>query len=334
MTQTMSAIVVEQHGSPEHMTHTRCPLPTPGPADVLLRLHMTSINFADIKARRAPYRHFQAPYVPGFDGVGTIVSIGQDAQALQPELQVGQRVAAYVKGGSYAEYALADPRVCYPLPDAVSDRDACGIGTAITAYNALHWAARATQDDVIVIHAASGGVGTMALQFARQLGAQTIIASTSQPTKEPLLRELGATHVCLTTEDITAQLKAITQDKGVDVVLDTIGGPILEQSLAALAPFGKLVTFGHSTGTDGTILSRPLHRNNLSIIGYSSGGFRKHHPARLRPTAQTVIARWADGTLRTHIGQVFPLAQAAAAHQLFEDRKNAGKVLLDINTIS
>lgn len=318
----MQAVVVQEHGAPEHMKLVQQPMPQPQPHQVLLRMTMTSVNFADVKARRAPYRHFQAPFVPGFDGVGVIEEVGDAVVALS----AGQRVAAYVKGGSYASHALADEVLCYPLPDEVSDQDAASIGVAITAYNALHWAGRLEVGEQVLVHAASGGVGSAALQLARLGGAKTVFATAGSETKATICKQLGADHVFL-YDPFEESLKQHAPG-GIELVLDTIGGPVLEQSLSCLAPFGRLVTFGHSTGQDGMIPSRPLHRHNLSVIGYSSGGVRKKQPERLRPTAEAVIALWKQGALKTHVGGTYPLSEAAAAHALFEQRQNQGKILL------
>lgn len=322
----MKAMVVVAHGGPEGMELQERGLPSPGAGQVRLQMLATSVNFADVKARRAPYRHFQAPFVPGFDGVGIVEHLGEGVSGLE----VGQRVAAYVKGGSYAEYALADADLCYALPESVKDEDAVGIGVAITAHNALHWAGRLQAGERVLVHAGAGGVGSAALQLARLHGAEQIIASVGSEAKRARCEALRADHVVLTQPGFAKEVMALTGGVGIDVLLDTIGGSVLEEGLDCLADFGRLVTFGHSSSADGNIPSRPLHRHNRAIIGYSSGGYRKKNPALLKPSAAAVIDLWAKGALHTPIGGRFSLAEIPQAHELFEQRKNTGKLFIQV----
>lgn len=321
---TMKAIVLTQHGSPEYLEWMDVERPQPQPHQVVLKMHATSINFADVKARRAPYRHFQAPFTPGFDGVGEVVECGSSVTGLS----IGQRVAAYVKGGSYAEYALADAILCYPLPTEVDTLDGIGIGVAITAYNALQWAARIQPNECVLLHAATGGVGSTALQLARIFKAKAIYATVGSPHKMEACQQLKPDWVGCTRQAFSKELLERTEGKGVHVILDTIGGTVLEESLHALADFGRLVSFGHSSSESAQIPSAPLHRHNRSILGYSSGGVRKADPQRLRPTAEAIIELWRSKQLYTLRGASFPIQQAKKAHELYERRENIGKIAL------
>ncbi|MBK06616.1 MAG: zinc-binding alcohol dehydrogenase [Deltaproteobacteria bacterium] len=321
----MKAVIVKAHGDPKHMVIEEVPTPTPGPGQVRIKLHMTSVNFADIKGRRAPYRHFQAPYTPGFDGVGVIDALGEGVDTSWQ----GQRVAAYVKGGSYAEYALSTPALCYPIPDEVSDEDGAAIGIWITSHNALHWAGRVQKGETILIHAASGGVGSCALQLARLQSPKKLIATVGHEEKKTACTQ--ADHVLLHhADDLTQQIDTLTDGKGVDVILDTLGGAVFDKSIQCIAPFGRYVIFGHSTGTSGTFVTAPLHRHNVSILGYSSGGYRKTNPEALKPSAERVLQLLKEKHVKTLQGPTYPLAQVQEAHQLFEDRLNVGKVYLRI----
>lgn len=325
MTEMMKAIVVQAHGGPEECQLREHPRPRPGPGEVLLRVRMTSVNFADTKMRRSLYRNKQTPFVPGFDGVGEIVACGEGVEGWT----VGQRVAAYMHSGSYAEYALAKAVLCFALPDEVSDRDAVGIGVMITAYNALHWAGRVQSGERVLVHAGAGGVGSVALQLAKLAGASSVLATVGHEAKVTIAKDCGASHVILYRErDWVAAVKALTEDQGLDLILDTIGGETLESGLLCLADFGRIVSFGHSGGSPAQIPSNTLHRHNCAVIGYSSGGFRKRKPEALRPTGEAVVQLIASGQLRMHHCQELALGEAAEAHRLVESRESAGKVLL------
>lgn len=321
----MKAILIEEHGGPEVLVLKDVETPTPGPGEVLLRTLQTSVNFADVKMRRSLYRGRKPPFVPGFDGVGEVVALGEGVS----HLSLGQRVAAYMAGGSYAEYSRAKATLCYPLPEQVSHEDGTGIGIMITAYNALTRAGRLAPGQTVLVHAGAGGVGSSAIQLARTLGAGKILTTVGHPDKSEAARNLGADVVIhYLQEDFASRVMEETNGKGADLILDTVGGKVFEAGLTCLATFGNLVIFGHSSGEPGHFQSKPLHRENRAVIGYSSGGIRRHNPELLQPTAQAVLDLMAQDKVHTLVGGRFPLAQASEAHALVESRRSIGKVLL------
>jgi NADPH2:quinone reductase len=321
----MRAVIVEEFGGPEVLKLHQVERPVPGRGEVLLRTLMTSVNFADTKMRRSSYRNRKPPFIPGFDGVGIVEALGEGVS----QLQLGQRVAAYMLGGSYADLTLSNETLCYPIPDEVSAVDAAGIGVFITAANALNWAARLARNETVLIQAAAGGVGSSAVQLARLMGAGTIFGTVGSDDKKAVVEELGADVVInYRKESFVERIMEETDGKGVDVVLDTVGGAVLEQSLECLDDFGRVVTFGHSTGEAASITSKPLHRHNRAVIGYSSGGYRKHRPQLLRPTAQFVIDLLEEQRLKLLCGGRFSFEDAAKAHELVENRRSLGKILL------
>ncbi len=321
----MQAILIEEHGGPEKLVVQELDPPTPGPGEVLLRTLVTSVNFADIKMRRSLYRGRKPPFVPGFDGVGEVIACGPGVQTIQ----VGQRVAAYTKGGSYAEQILAKEVLCYPLPDNVSEEDGAGIGIMITAYNAVTQAGRMMAGETVLVHAGAGGVGSSAIQIVRALGAKRILTTVGHPKKVQACKSLGADVVInYQEEDFAARVQEETDGQGVDLILDTVGGKVFEAGLTCLATFGRLVIFGHSSNEAGFFESKPLHRENRAVIGYSSGGIRRHHPEQLQPTAQNVLDLMVQDKVHTLVSARFPLTQAPDAHRLVESRQSIGKVLL------
>lgn len=321
----MRAIVAEAHGGPEVLAWRELDAPVPGPGQVRIRTHRTSVNFSDIKARRGGYRGIEAPFVPGLDASGTVDAIGPDVDGLE----VGQAVAAYTVGGSYAELVLAEAAVTYPVPEGVDLAAAAGIGVFITAANVLALAGRLSAGESVLVHAGAGGVGSSAIQIARALGAGRVFATVGSGTKRAVALELGADAVIdYRSEDFADAVLAATDGAGVDVILDSIAGETSETGMRCLAEFGRLVVFGHSQDRPGRFDTKQLHTQNRAVIGYSSRGYRDHRPEQLRSAAEAALGWLADGTLRLWIGAEYPLKEAARAQELVESRRSVGKVLL------
>lgn len=323
----MRAVVVTEFGPPEVLQLRDLPRPEPGPGQVRVRVSATSVNFADIQSRRAPYRPgLVPPFVPGLEAAGTIDAVGPGVRGWE----VGQRVAVHADGGSYAEYALARAIEVFALPENVAFEQAAvvpSVGT--TAMALLTMAGRLQPGESVLIHAAAGGVGSTALQFARLLGAGLIIGTVGSAIKAKVALELGADVVInYRDEDVVERVRAATGGAGVDVVLDGVGAATTAMSMAALAPFGRLVLAGQSSGPPAPIAFGPVYGENKSVIGYSTGGYRRTRPEALRAPGLAALTLLARGRWRPLIGARYPLAEAAAAHRLVEERESVGKVLL------
>jgi NADPH:quinone reductase len=245
-------------------------------------------------------------------------------------LEVGQRVAAFPAGGSYAEQVLADPALVYALPEGVDFDTAAAFPTiGVTAYNLLTLVGRLSAGETVLVHAAGGGVGTTAIQMARRLGAGKVIGTVGDDAKVALVHELGADEVInYRAEDFAARVRDLTGGNGADVILDSVAGPTFEASLSCLAPFGRLVVFGQASGEPGVARSADLYGLNRAVLGYSTGGYRRLRPAALRPAAEAVLHLLAGGEIRFVVGGRYPLAEAADAHRLLESRQSTGKILL------
>ena len=323
----MRAMVVTAFGGPEVLQPREVEAPRPGPGQVQIQVAATSVNFADILARRGLYHGgAQAPFVPGLDAAGTIAALGEGVAGWQ----VGQRVAGMLSGGTYAELAVADPVSLFALPDSVDWETAAAFPVlGVTAYNILHLAGRLAAGETVLVHAAAGGVGTTAVQMARLLGAGQVIGTVGDDAKAALVRELGAdAAINYRTADLAARVLELTDGRGVDVILDSVSGEVFRESLRCLAQFGRIVVFGRSSGQAGTVQTTELDGVNRAVIGYSSGHYRRNRPAALRPAGETVLGWLAEGRWRPIIGHRYPLAEAAAAQQLIERRASTGKVLL------
>ncbi|MEA2640164.1 MAG: NADPH:quinone reductase [Chloroflexota bacterium] len=323
----MKAVQITAFGGPEVLKYQDAPTPEPGPGQVRIKVAATSVNFADIQTRRGGYRDTRPlPFTPGLEMAGTIDALGPGVTGLE----IGQRVAAHADGGSYSEYAIARPVGIFALADEVGWEEAAvfpSVGT--TAFNLLTMAARLQPGETVVIHAAAGGVGSTAVQLARVLGAGFIIGTVGSSDKAKVARDLGAdATINYQHENIVDRVKALTGGTGADIVLDGVGAATSEASVACLAPFGRVVAFGQASGPPVPVAFGPIYRDNKSVIGYSSGGIRGTRPELMRQPGLAVMKLLAQGRWKPLIGARYPLAQAAEAQRLVEDRESIGKVLL------
>lgn len=325
----MHAIQVTHYGGPEVLELAQVPTPEPGPGQVRIKVTATSVNFADIQGRKAPY-HTSAPppFIPGLEATGTIDKLGEGVTGLE----VGQRVAAHADGGSYAEYAIARAIGVFPVPESISNVHAAvfpSVGT--TAYNLITLAARMQPGETVLIHAAAGGVGSTAVQLARILGAGRIIGTVGSAEKAALITKLGAdAAINYREENVAEGVLALTDGAGADVILDAVGKDTFEASLASLALYGRLVIYGQSSGAPPAFEFGPLFAQNKAVIGYSTGGHRRTRPEVLRPAGLAVMKLLAAGRWEPVIDRTLPLARAGDAQQLVESRATVGKVILEV----
>ncbi|NTU20402.1 NADPH:quinone oxidoreductase family protein [Brevibacillus sp. HB1.2] len=323
----MKAILVTELGGPETMKYTEVEMPTMSPTQVLIRVEMTSVNFADIKSRYGKKGAAKLPFIPGLDATGVIEQVGAEVQSLK----VGQRVIAFPAKGSYAEYIVADESLTFVLPDHISTETAAACPVvSFTSYQLLAKVARIAKGETVLIHAAAGGIGTTAIQLAKLLGAGRVIGTVGNEAKAELALSAGADHViCNDREDFVEKVRELTDGAGADVILDSISGTVSERSLECLAWYGRLVHFGNASGEIGQIKTIDLHASCRSVLGFSFGTTRKLRPNLLQDTAKQVLEYLANGQLDIKIGKHFALEYAASAHAWVESRASTGKVLLD-----
>lgn len=322
----MKAVVVAAFGGPEVMECQNVNVPVIKEKQVLIRVVATSVNFADIKTRYGKKGAGKVPYIPGMDAAGVIEKVGSEVRGLK----VGQRVIAFPSGGSYAEYVVAEENLTFILPDGIDFKTAaaCPI-VSFTSYKLLAEVARVEAGETVLIHAAAGGIGTTAIQFAKLLGAGKVIGTVGNEKKAAAALEAGADYVISNDkEDFAEKVLELTEGVGANVILDSISGEVAEKSLDCLAKYGRLVHFGNSSGEVANFRYIDLHASCRSILGFSFGTTRKERPHTLGVTADKVLKYLADGSLNIKIGHQFPLAEAAKAHELIESRLSTGKVLL------
>ncbi|NMP21681.1 quinone oxidoreductase family protein [Sulfobacillus harzensis] len=323
----MKAVVVTALGGPEVLRLEEVAAPEPQPGEVLIRVAATSVNFADIKARQGRYHGAgQPPFIPGLDAAGTVEAIGDGVGSVA----VGDRVIAFPKGGSYAEYVVAPANLVFPIPAAVDWDQAAALPTvAFTAYKLLHDVGRVVPGERVLVHAAAGGVGTTAIQLAKLMGASMVIGTVSRKEKASVARDAGADAVInYSQEDFVAPVRELTDGQGADVILDSVGGTVAERSLEALAWFGRLVHFGSASGETGHIRVGDLHASCRAVLGFSLGTARARRPELLKPAADAVLAYVQSGQLAMRIGRRYHLHEAADAQKWMESRESTGKIVL------
>ncbi len=326
----MRAIVVPRFGGPEVLELRDVPTPEPGPGEVLIHVAYAGVNFAELMGRsRGGNYARELPYTPGYEVSGTVQALGEGVEGLR----VGQPVAALSIFGGYAEYALAQATLTFPLDGRAHnislEQAAAFPANGITAYDLLTRAGRMTAGERVLIHAASGGVGAAAGQIARALGAGLVLGVTSSAEKAAAAKAFGYDAVFLAA-NFEQDVMEATGGKGVDIALDASGEPIRSRNRAALAIFGRLVVFGNASGAaEEPVMPGSLLSTNTSVVGYSITSLTRTAPERVAETAGHVLDLIANGKL-TFAVDTLPLEQAAEAHRRIESRSHVGKLLLAV----
>ena len=311
----MKAIQISEFGGPEVMKLVELPDPTPGPGEVLLDVTAIGINYADTHQTENSYLSQQTlPLIPGLEVVGTYE---------------GQRYLASASSGGYAEKASALKALLSPIPDAVSDEQAvCMLVQGTTAWHILKTMGHLSPGETVVVHAAAGGVGTLAIQLAKMWGAK-VIAVTSSGEKAELAKSLGADEVVdANAANLGKALRAANGGKGVDIVLEMVGGNTFDESIKALGDFGRMITYGMASRTAPT----PIHPGSLMHGSKTVSGFWLANcfasKELLGDVIQELFTLVADGKLKPVIGGTYPLNEAAGAHRAMLARETTGKIVL------
>jgi NADPH2:quinone reductase len=311
----MRAIQISEFGGPDVMKLVELPDPVPGAGEVLLDVSAVGINYADTHQTENSYLSPQTlPLVPGIEVVGT---------------HDGKRYLASVSSGGYAEKAVANKAVIFPIPVSVSDEQAlCMLIQGTTAWHLLKTMGHLKVGESVVVHAAAGGVGTLAIQLAKLWGAK-VIAVTSSDEKAALATSLGADAVVdAKIEDLGNALRAANGGKGVDIVLEMVGGTTFDQSMLALGDFGRMLTFGMASRTAPT----PVHPGSLMHGSKTISGFWLANCFGKKEMMNDVIdelfALISEGKLKPVIGATYPLNEAAGAHRAMLARETTGKIVL------
>ena len=319
----MRAIEVTEFGGPDVLHIAEVDEPAPLPGLEVLEVSAAGVNYADTHAVENSYLAAQElPFIPGSEVVGTL-----------PD---GRRVCGFTAsgGGGYAERALVAPAMCFEVPESVSDAAALSLLVqGLTAWHLLRTSARLRPGESIVIHAAAGGVGNLAVQLARQWGAGRIIAVASTEEKRAQALASGAdVAIDANASDLAGTIRQANDGKRVDIVLEMVGGTTTDASLAVLAPFGRLVVYGMASRTPATpIPPGSLMVGSHSVIGFWLVDCLRADPMRLvAEPLRELVGLVVSGALEPMEGPSYPLAEAARAHRDLRERRTFGKVTLTV----
>ncbi len=323
----MRAIVAHRLGEPDVLEVAEMPAPTADPGGVVVAVAIAGVNFAETERRRGVYRPPTPPWIPGGEGAGTVAAIGA---GVDPQW-LGRRVAFWAlepaTSGSYAELCRAPLDGLLPLPDTLDFTIAAALPLqGLTAYGVVHFAARVRAGQTVLIQAAGGGVGLLAVQLARLAGARVLGVASSDAKRQAIAAAGGEPFEA--GDDLGARVRAATDGRGVDVVLDGVGRATQKQSLEALAPFGHVVFFGEASGPAEPIDLHHLYDRSLGVSAYLLNA--EHLSGALENARRHLIELASSGELKPTIDQIFPLAEAAQAHRRLESRAAVGKVLLRV----
>jgi NADPH2:quinone reductase len=315
----MRAIRVTRWGGPEVLELVEdAPMPEPGENEVLIHVNRAGVNYADTHAAENSYlAPYELPLTPGGEVAGTT--------------EDGRRVVAVSGTGGYAEYIAVPKASAIPIPDDVTDEQALALLIqGLTAWHLYKTSARLAPGESVVVHAAAGGVGSLATQLGKAFGAGRLIATASSEEKRALALELGAdAAVDVTREDLADALMEANGGRRVDVVLEMTGGHVFDESLKALAPFGRLVAYGIASRQANEVSSGALMRKSRSVVGF----WLMHCLARPQEMVveplHDLMVKVTHDELRIVEGEVFGLSEARRAHEELQARRTTGKLLLD-----
>ena len=324
---TMQAVLAPDPGGPQALQIVERPVPQPGCGEILIKVTAAGLNGADLLQRQGRY-----PLPPGATDIlglecsGTVAALGPDAAGFK----VGDEVCALLVGGGYAEYVAVPAVQCLPVPQGVGLAEAGGIMEVVmTVWSNVFEIGRLAPGESLLVHGGASGIGTMAIQLARALGS-TVYATAGSPEKCAVCQALGAARaINYKDEDFVEITKRETQDAGVDVVLEMVGGPYLARDMAALAMGGRIVLIAQKLGSRVEVDCGLVQRKHLTLTGSMLRPRPIAEKGRLVVAAgKAVWPLFARGQVKPVIDSTFPLAEAARAHARMEEGAHIGKVLL------
>jgi len=322
----IKGIRVEKFGGPEVMKFSDIELPAPGAGEVRLKVFAAGVNFIDINQRRGRYRNtIDLPFIPGLEGAGIVEELGFGVK----EVKIGDRVAYAYGPGSYAQAINIAAKSLIPLPaDYTFEQGSAFPLQGMTAHYLLHEFHALKASETVLIHAAAGGMGSLLVPWAKKLGAR-VIGTVSTDEKARIARESGADEIIIYTEqDFVKESRRLTNDKGPDLILDSVGKDTFTKDLDAIANRGHIVLYGSASGAAEPILPSSLQMRSVTISGGSLFNFLDTREELLM-RANAVLQGIKEGWLKLKIEQVLPLEEAAKAHEMMENRQTTGKIILN-----
>lgn len=324
----MRAVVIREPGAPEVLEVREVPRPEPGPGEVLVRVASSGLNRADLLQRRGryPVPEGYPEDIPGLELAGTVEAVGEGVSGLA----VGDGVMGILGGGGYAELAVSPADTLVPIPDGMDPSTAGAIPEVyMTAYDAAFLQEGLASGEALLVHAVGSGVGTAAVQLARRIGA-TVIGTSRTPEKLERAKELGLDHAVLADDAWPERVLELTDGRGVDVILDLVGGPYLAGNQRVVAVRGRHIVVGVPGGMEAVLNLRALMGRRASIRGTVLRARPLEEKVELaRAFAGRVLPGFATGELEPVVDRRFPAEQAADAHAYMEANENFGKILLE-----
>jgi NADPH2:quinone reductase len=328
----MRAVVVREFGSPEVASVETIPDPKPGPNDVLVAVKSTAVNFVDLLVIGGKYQFLpERPFVPGKLPVGQVTAIGSQVTAFK----VGDRVQTLAESGGYAEIVAVPESQCYRLPDSISFADAASMALAYdTAWFALRVRARCQSGETVLVLGASGGVGLAAMQLAKAFGLR-VIAGISTPAKAELVRNNGADEIVdLSRQDLRDSLReqvyAATSNKGVEIILDSLGGDYFDAAIRSLAWSGRFVVIGFAAGRIPVVKANYLLLKNIEVSGLQVSDYRKRAPEQMAKCFTEIFSLYEQGQIKPAPTITYPLEKFRDALDQLQGRLSKGRIVLAI----
>ena len=292
---------------------------------VVVEVHAAGVGFPDLLMTHGRYQFRpEPPFVPGVEMAGIVHTAPADS-AFQP----GDRVAAWTPLGSWAEYAVASPVATFLIPEGMSFTQATSLVNYQSAYFGLVDRGQARVRETLLVHGAAGGVGSAAVDLAHSLGLTTIAVARGKE-KLAVARDLGADHLLDTDGDWLPEVRHLTDDRGVDLVFDPVGGDRFLDSVRALAVGGRLLVIGFAAGSIPEVKVNRLLLKNASVVGVAWGEYARVNPEMPQRVGQALVELWVAGKLHPVVGATYPLERAADALREIESRRAVGKVVLTV----
>lgn len=326
----MKALIVREHGPVENLLLEDAADPAPGPGEVLIDVHAVSVNFPDLLVIGGTYQTLPPrPFSPGKDMAGVVAAVGTGVTSVRP----GDRVAAQIEYGAYAQRCVVPQENCYPMPEAMDFADAAAMGIAYpTAHFALVERARCQPGEVVLVNGAAGGVGIAALQVAKVLGATTL-GAVGTDEEARVAKAHGADHLVHTDvpnlrDAFRDQVYAAVGKRGVDVVVDMVGGDVFDATLRTMAWCGRIVVVGFAGGRIPEVKAGHLLVKNISLIGLQYSSYRERDSAKVQRVQRELFEWHAAGRIKPHVMAAYPLAGYRDALRAVRDRQVTGKVVI------
>jgi putative PIG3 family NAD(P)H quinone oxidoreductase len=326
---TMRYVAAREPGPPDVLAIAEGPVPQPGPGDVLIHVRYAGVNRPDCIQRAG---HYPPPPgaspIIGLEVAGTVAAVGANVA----DWRVGDEICALTPGGGYAEYCVAPAGHCLPPPRGLSLLEAAALPeNAFTVWHNVFERGKLAAGETILIHGGTSGIGYTAIQYAKAFGAKTI-TTVGSDDKAAFCRKLGADHaINYKTADFVAEVATITGKKGVELILDMVGGDYLARNLRCVAIEGRIVIIAFLHGSKAEVDWMPIMLKRLTVTGSTMRASPAERKVAIAASLRERIwPLYAAGRIAPVIHRVFPLAQAAAAHALMESSLHVGKIMLDV----